>query len=142
MAFASFSSWLSQITRPNHPFYHPFQISLFASLSYVGTVCLTSIPPRRGTTLAILAYAISQLISPLFCQIFESYREISLIPFVGQVLQLTTTVVLAKVICQLGQQSLSFHEIKQVSLVFLASLYVAKFVLFKLRQHLVESHSH
>lgn len=135
MNLIPFSNWLEQATQPGHPFYHPSQIALFASLSYVSTACLTSLPPLRGMTLTILAYSISQFTTPLFSQLFEPYRNKSLAPFIGQVLQLSTSLMLAKVFCRLVGQSLSLKEMRQVSLVFMTCLYVSRIALLKLRQN-------
>lgn len=137
MSPATFSNWLEQVTHPNHPYYHPVQVALFAGISYVGTICLTSLPPVHGMSLAILAYAISQLVTPLFAECFEPYQDISLIPLIGQAMQITLSLVIAKVLCNLAGQTLSFKEVRQVGLVSLISLYVSRLILLKLRQQLV-----
>ncbi len=136
MRFASFSRWLGQATQPHHPYYHPIQMTLFAGLSYIGTACFTSIPPVRGMTLTVLTYAISQLITPFFIQFFAPYEDLSLAPLIGQALQLTTSLILAKTICHIVGQTLSFKEVRQVCLVFFLSLYVSRCALFVFRQQL------
>lgn len=136
MRLESYSPWLEQITQPQYPYYHPIQASLFASLSYIGAACLTSISPRRAMTVAILAYAISQLISPFFCQLVGPYEDVSLVPLAAQILQLTSSLVLAKVICQFVGQTLSFKEIRHLSIVFMICLYVSRLALRKFRQQL------
>lgn len=134
MHVGSFSRWLEQATQPRHPYYHPIQITLFASLSYAGTACFTSIPPLRGMTLIVLTHTISQLITPFFVQLFEPYKDVSLAPLVGQALQLTTSLILAKTICHIVGQTLSFKEVRQVGIVFFLSLYVLRCALFVFRQ--------
>lgn len=136
MRLRSFSLWLEEVTQPEHPYYHPIQVGLFASLSYVGTACLTSIPPARGATLTVLAYLISQLTAPLFCELFKPYQDTPLIPLVGQVFQWTTSLILAKVMCRIAGQAISFKEMRQIGFVFLLCLYVARWALFKFRQQL------
>jgi hypothetical protein len=136
MHFRSFSLWLEQVTQPEYPYYHPIQVGLFASLSYVSTACLTSIPPVRGATLTVSAYLISQLTAPLFCEFFKPYQEIPLIPLIGQVLQWTTSLILAKVMCRIAGQVISFKEMRQIGLGFLMCLYIARWALFKFRQQL------
>lgn len=136
MSVATYLNWFEQVTVPNHPFYHPVQVTFFAGISYVGTICLTSLSPAHGASLAILAYAISQLVTPLFVECFEPYQDISLAPLIGQALQMSFSLVIAKVICSLVGHTLSFKEIRQVGLVFLISLYVSRLVLLKLRQRL------
>jgi hypothetical protein len=140
MGLASCSHWLEQLTQPGHPYYHPIQVSLLASISYVSTACLTAISPTRGMTVMILAYAVSQLISPLFCQLFGLYEEVPLIPFMGQALQIATSFIVAKVICQLAGQALSFKELRQVGVVFLVSLYVSRLALRKFRQQIIKNY--
>jgi hypothetical protein len=88
-------------------------------------------------SLAVLAYAISQLVTPLFVECFEPYQDISLAPLIGQVLQITLSLTLAKVICHLAGHALSFQEVRQIGIVFLVSLYVSRLILLKLRQQLV-----
>lgn len=134
MNLASLSRWLEQATRPQHPYYHPLQLTFFASLSYISTAYFTRIPPIRGMTFIISAYTISQLITPFFIQLFEPYQNIALIPLSGQVMQLSLSATLAKIICYLAGHNLSFKEIRLVSTVFLVSLYVSRFALRKLRQ--------
>jgi hypothetical protein len=136
MHLAAVSRWLGQATQPRHPYYHPLQITLFASLSYAGTACFTSIPPVRGMTLIMLAYAISQLVTPFFIQFFEPYEDVSLAPFIGQLLLLTISLVLAKTICHIAGQTLSCKEVRQVCTVFFLCLYVSRCALFIFRQQL------
>lgn len=139
MRLASFPDWLEEVTNPEHRYFHHFQITMFASISYVSTACLTSIPPTRGMVLTILAYTISELIAPLFCWLLNRYASISLVPSIGQVLQLTTSLVLAKVICHIAGQALSFKEIRQIGIVFLVTLYVTQLALLKICQNLPKS---
>jgi hypothetical protein len=134
MSLSSFSHELEQTTRPHGPYYHFVQVTLFAGLSYIGTACWTKIRPIRGTILVVLAYGISQLITPLFVNFFEAYQDVSLVPLVGQVLQLTTSLFLANVICFLANKALSLKEIRQVSTAFLLTLFTARFVLSKFRE--------
>ncbi len=136
MCLANFSHWLGQMTQPSNRYYHPVQVMLFASLSYTGTACLTSIPPMRGLSLAVLSYAISQLILPFFRLFLEPYQEVPLVPLLGQVIHLSTVLLLAKVICHLVGQPLSCKEIRKISLIFIMSLFVMKFALRKFRQQL------
>ncbi len=139
MNLVSFSHWLEEVTDPRpplHPYYHPVQIAICGSLSYIGTACLTSVPPKRAMLLTALVYTISQIITPLICPYFEPYQDISLVPLIGQVIQLTTSLLLAKVICRLVGQSLSFKDIQKVSLAFMVALCVAHFTLLKFRRHL------
>lgn len=136
MNLSSLSQWLEQVTQPQHPCYHPIQATVVASISYISTACFTNIPPIRGVALVTLTYAISQLVTPFFIQIFESYQDVSLVPLLGQVLQFSVSVVLAKFVCQLANQTLSFKEIRHVSAAFLICLFVARFALRKFRQQL------
>lgn len=134
MSPATFSNWIEQVTQPDHPYYHPVQIALFAGVSYMGTSCLTSLRPIHGMSLAVLAYTISQLVTPLFVECFEPYQDISLVPLIGQVLQITLSLTLAKAICHIAGYHLSFQHVRQIGLVFLISLYVSRLVILKLRQ--------
>jgi hypothetical protein len=131
MQLTSISNWLEQATQPQHPYYHPIQVALSAGISYVGTACLTSISPKRGMMLIISAYAISQLITPLFCKLFEPYQDISLVPLFGQILQIAASLVLAKVVCQLAGQTLTFKEAGKVGLVFIPSLCATRWILIQ-----------
>lgn len=136
MHAASFSKYLEQVTQPHHPLYHPIQLTFFACLSYIGTATLTNIPPEKGMRLTTLAYVISQLITPLFTECFEPHQNVTLVPLVGQVMQLTASFVLAKVLCNLAGHTLSFKEVRLVGTVFLITLFVFRFALLKFRQFL------
>lgn len=136
MDLASISLWIEEVTQPEHPYYHPVQVALFAGSSYVSTLCLTSISPKRGMKVAVLAYGISQLITPFFVECFEPYRDITLVPLVGQVLQLTSSLLLTKGIYFLAGQTLSFKEIRQLGIAFLVGLAISRFVLLKFRQQI------
>jgi hypothetical protein len=130
MSLVSFQHWLKEASsQPSHPFYHPIQATLFASLSYAGTMCFTSIPPIRAMTFAVLAYAISQFVAPLFSELLEPYQEVELVPLTGQVLQLSTSLILAKVICSLAGLALSCKEIRKVCVVFLVSFCIFRLVI-------------
>ena len=130
------SKWLDQTTRPQHPLYHPVQIVMFAGISYISNACFTSIPPSKGMTFAILAYVISQFTAPLFSRFLDPYQEIALVPLIGQVIHLSVALILARAICQLIGQSLSFKEIRKMSIVFIITLFVMRFALRKFRKQL------
>ena len=136
MQAAALSHWIEQVTQPKHPLYHPVQGFLFGSCTYIGTAYLTSIPPRKGMLFAVLAYTLSQLTASFFAEFLEPYQEISLVPLIGQVMHLTTSLILAKTICSILKEPLTFKEMRQISFVFLGSLYVMRFALRKFRQHL------
>ncbi len=130
------SRWLDQATQPRHPLYHPVQVVMFAGLSYISTACFTSIPPSKGMTFVILAYTISQFTASLFSKLLDPYQDIALVPLIGQVVHLSVALISAKVICQLIGQSLSFKEIRKMSIVFIMTLFVMRFALRKFRQQL------
>ncbi len=132
----SIPNLLNDITEPQHPCYHPIQATLFAGLSYVGIAYLTSISPIHGMALAVSAYAINQLTTPLFAQIFKPSRDLSLASLIGQVTQLTISFILAKTVCQLAEIAFSFKEVRLMGVVFLTSLYMSKLALLKFRQQL------
>lgn len=136
MNAAAVSLWLDKVTQPEHPYYHHFQIGLFAGCSYIGTACLTRIPPKKAALFTALAYSISQWVAPLFAQLLESYQDVTLAPLIGQVLHISVTLILSKVICRIVGQSLSFEEIYQISLSCLVSLFVVRLAIRKFRQNI------
>lgn len=128
--------FLQDSTHPQHPYYHPFQIFVFASTSYVSAAYLTSVSPARSAKAAILVYLISRLTTPLFIQLFEPYREIPLAPLIGQVFQLTATLASLKTIYFLAGHPLSFKEIRQLSIPFLIAICFSRFLILRFyRQH-------
>lgn len=136
LSLRAFSTWIEQTSQPDHPYYHPLQIALFANVTYITTTCLTTLPFRCATMLVISTYAISQLVTPLFIDCFQPYQDTPLIPFFGHVIQMTLSVILAKMSCNLMGCGLSLKQIRQASLAFLITLFVCRFILIKLRQQL------
>lgn len=132
----AFSRYLKDITKPTHPYYYPVQVSLVASLAYVGTRCFTSLPPLQGTTLAVLMYSIDQFTTPLVGKLIRPYQDITLVPLVGQVLHLTLSLLLTKAICQLAGYSFSFKQMRSVGIVFLVTLAILHFALRQFRRML------
>lgn len=136
MNLTLFSQWLENITQPQYVYYHPVQVLLFGGLSYVSAACFTSIPPKRAMKIAVLAYGISQLMAPFFIEIFEPYREIPLVPLVGQFIQLSASLISVKILYNLALQTLSFKEIRQLSLAFFIGLSLSRFAILKFRQYI------
>lgn len=134
MHLKTFSNWLETVTQPNHPFYHPLQLTFFAGISYIGTGRFTKIPPAQGMRLIASAYVISQLTTPCFVQCFEPYQNVSLVPLIGQVMQMTVSLMLAKIICNLIGDPITFKEARLVSTVFFINLFASQFALFKIKQ--------
>lgn len=97
------------------------QLIFTTSLSYVGVACFTSIPPLKGATFMGLTHTISRYAAPLFVTLFEPHRHVALVPAVGQILQLSCSLILAKTICSLIKQPLSLKEAKQVCAAFLTA---------------------
>lgn len=138
MYLTAFSRWLGQITQPDHLLYHPIQMSLFASLTYIGTTCLTTRSPLQAATLAALTYNISQFVTPRFIKYFEPNRDVTLAPWIGQCCQLAVSLFLAKITCNLAGQKLSFNDAKIISIAFGVSCFVAHFALRKFREAIAE----
>ncbi len=132
----AFSRYLKDITKPTHPYYYPVQISLVASLAYIGTRCFTSMPPLQGTALAVLMYSIDQFTTPLVGKLIRPYQEITLVPLLGQALHLTLSVLFTKVICQLAGYTFSFKQMRTVGLVFATTLTILHFALRQFRRML------
>lgn len=132
--FTSFSNWIEEATQPNHLAYYPLQATLFATISYICTASFTSSPPMHGMTFILCAYTINCLIAPLFARCYNLYQEIALVPFIGQVIHITCSLMAAKTICHRFGQPLSSKEARQISILFLATLSVSRFILLQLRQ--------
>lgn len=132
----AFSIWIEQVTQPDHLYYHPLQIALFANVTYITTSCLTSLPFSCAATLLISTYTISQLVTPLFVECFQPYQDIPLIPLFGHVIQITLSLILAKISCNFMGCNLSLKQIRQASLAFLTTLFVCRLILITLRQQL------
>lgn len=102
--------WVEDVTQPNHPLYHPFQCSLFGAISCIGA-SLLSIPRKNAMAVTIFAYAINQIATPHIGKWIEPYQEMALVPFSGQIVNLTVSLCSANLLCHLADISLDISEI-------------------------------
>lgn len=136
VSMQSFSIWIDDVTQPKHPYYHPVQALLFGSFSYLSTACLSSTPPKNAMTVTITAYTISQFTAPLFSKWLEPYKDISLVPLVGQVVHITLSFGTANVICRIAGRSISFKAVGAQITFFLSAISLTRLGLHKLRQNI------
>jgi hypothetical protein len=102
--------WVEEVTHPNHPLYHPVQCTLFGTISWIGA-SLFSIARTNAMAVTILAYAINQLATPQIGKWLEPFHEMALVPFSGQILNLSVSLGSANLLCHLADKSLGFSEI-------------------------------
>lgn len=133
---AEASHWLAEVTKqPNHPYYHHVQLTLFAGLSYISTSCFTSIAPKKGVTLVVLSYTISQAIAPLFYKL-EPYQNQPFVVLIGRFIHLASSLLLAKISCEFIGLSLSFKQMRQIVIAFSIALFISRFALLKIREQI------
>lgn len=132
---ASISSCLESITQPKHPLYHPAQAALFGGMYCISTSLFTQICPISGTILGVLAYSISQIVKPVFIELFEPYKNDTLAPFAGQFIMHSLSLYTAKLILQLAGQEISFKQLRELGIAFLITAFIARFALRKFRQN-------
>ncbi|MFI0434516.1 MAG: hypothetical protein ACH350_02155 [Parachlamydiaceae bacterium] len=123
IVFPSSFNRLTQAAHPHHPLYHPIQLTLFTAISSLCVSRLTGIPPTHLSLFVASAYVISQLMTPLFVDWFQPYHHLPLAPLIGQALQITTSVVGAKITGHILRFPLSIKEIKQATLILLIAIF-------------------
>ena len=128
------SKWVEDVTQPDHPCYHPVQALFFGTVSYLGTACFLSTPPKNAMTLTITAYTISQFTAPLFNKWLEPYMDVSLVPLVGQVVHITISFGTANIICRIAGRSISFKAVGPQIILFLSAISMTRVGLLKCRK--------
>lgn len=135
MSIRSFVEGLEKITNPQNFYYHPIQITLFGGVTYLSTICLTSLSPLCTVSFVVIAYGINHFIVPYFCRFLKGYKS----PLIGQALHLGCSALGSKMICHLFCASLSLSQIIQIGCAFLLTLYLCQWAFLRLRQQLSQT---
>ena len=123
---------LENITNRDNRNYHLWQMAIFGSVSLISSIFFTGTPPLSRLSLNVTAYVISQLSTPLFVQLFEPYRSVSLGPLAGQAANISFAYVTANIICALFHLSVSYKSLPKEILIFLSIFAVARFAIYRL----------
>lgn len=65
------------------------QVSVLSAVSYTTTGMFTGIPPIKAVFFVGVSYLIDQIVSPIFANWLEPYRNAPLVPLAGQITHLT-----------------------------------------------------
>lgn len=122
------STWMEEVTQRDHPLFHPVQVGLMGSISWIGAR-LFSIPPTNAVVVSILAYAINQVIAPIIGKYIEPYQEISLVPFCGQITHLALSFGSSNLLCHLVGKSLAIGDAVILGTFFLTAIAIARVAL-------------
>lgn len=130
------SRWIADVTQPNHQLFHPVQLFLCGSFSYLGTSCFLSTLPKDAMAVTMTAYVVSQLTSPFFSSWLTPYKVVNLVPLAGQVAHLIFSFYSANFICRLVGKSISMKAVAGQMLLFLTTVSIMRIVLRRFRRNI------
>lgn len=102
-------------------------------LTYGVLSVATSINPRESLVFVHIAYLIDLIAAPLFAYYLEPYREVTLVPLVGQVAHLCVSVILAQAICHIFKLTINLKQTPWIGLIFVGSFYISKKIISYIR---------
>lgn len=119
----------------NPAYYHTVQTTQFACISFISTALLTRVSPKKGALFMSLAYLISRAIKPYLVRLFESYKNVALIPLTGHVILLSGSTFLSRSAVNFLYQNFSLREMRNVTVSFVTVLFLFHLAKIKLSKN-------